>query len=130
MVTITCSASSAATNIARRVFRPPHPAQSLKHPRLLCVSQPQLPPVNIISHRIVECTSNDLHLLVTCQLAEVHSIATNTDCEVGIFLRVLHCIHEHFPVEHVDIDVMATLDKVAVQYSCQVVGAVILTTLA
>lgn len=69
----------------------------------------------------MEGARNDLHLLVARELAEVHGVAAHTDGEVRVLLRVFHSVHKHLPVEHVDVDVVASLGKVAVQHCNQVV---------
>lgn len=56
------------------------------------------------SHGGVEGPGNDLQLLVTGELAEVHGVATHTDGQVGVLLRVLHSIHQHLLVQHIAAD--------------------------
>lgn len=49
----------------------------------------------------MEGPGNNLHLLVTGELAEVHCIAADTDGQVRVLLRVLDGIHQHLLVENV-----------------------------
>ena len=53
-------------------------------------------------------------LLFPAEFVEVDGISRNPDGQVGIFVRMLIGIHQCFPVEDVDIDMVGHLGKIAV----------------
>ena len=71
----------------------------------------------------MEGTADDLTLLLAGELVEVDSVARNADGQVGVILGVLIRLHQRLAVEHVDVDVVRTLCKVAVQNVDEVIDA-------
>lgn len=76
-------------------------------------------------HAGVAGTGDNVQLLLTGQVDELHGIAGNTDGEVRVFflLRMLHGVQQLFLAEHVHVQVMRTLIEVAVHDLHEVVHA-------
>src|SRR5438067_13284943 len=47
----------------------------------------------------VECSIDDVHLLLAREPHEIDRVARHPNRQVGIFLGVLHCIEEHVAVQ-------------------------------
>ena len=74
----------------------------------------------------MECSGDNLFLLLTGELIEVNCITGNTDGEVRIILGILICLDESFAVENVDIDMMCLLCEVAVKNCNKVCDSLVL----
>ena len=51
----------------------------------------------------------------TVKFVEVYCVTRNTNCEVWILPRIVHCINEQISVEHVNVDVLSALSKVTIK---------------
>lgn len=69
----------------------------------------------------VECTVDHIHLLLTGQLDEVHCVTGDTNGELWVQFRVVHCIFQGLAVEHVHVDVVTHVVHVTVEQVGQVV---------
>ena len=72
---------------------------------------------------------DDVQLLLTGQIDELHGVAGDTDGEVLVFglLRVLHGIQQHFLAEDVHIQVVRAPGEIAVQDIHQILGSLLIT---
>ena len=68
----------------------------------------------------MECTCDDIELLLACQFDEVHGISGYPDGQLRIFFRVIHGIDQRLPVEHIDVQVVAVLHGVAIKDADQI----------
>lgn len=59
----------------------------------------------------MERAADDLQLMLTAELREVHGIAGHADCQLRILLRVLHGILEHLAVKDIHVQVVRTFVK-------------------
>ena len=74
-------------------------------------------------HTLVDGSRQHVELLLSCELNEVDGIAADADCELRVFLGMLHGIEQQIAAEHVDIDVLsARWREVAVEQVHEVVG--------
>eukprot|EP00959_Pyramimonas_sp_CCMP1952_P122678 2564412-Pyramimonas_sp.AAC.1 len=73
----------------------------------------------------MEGARHHLQLLRATQAIEHHRVAAHTDGQLRVVLRVLNGIHEQRPVQHVHIQVLPALRKVAVQQRRHVRRAVL-----
>ena len=64
----------------------------------------------------MEATRNNLQLMLAAQFNEVDSISGNTNRKLRIFFRMLHSIFQHLTVQHIYVQVMSTLDKLAIHH--------------
>mmetsp|Transcript_16804 Transcript_16804/g.46970 ORF Transcript_16804/g.46970 Transcript_16804/m.46970 type:complete len:218 (+) Transcript_16804:251-904(+) len=71
-----------------------------------------------------------LLLLLLCQLDEMDGIARHPDGQVRIVVGVLHGIEEHVAVEDINVDVMPTIEEVAIYNVGEVGVALLITALA
>ena len=73
-------------------------------------------------------TSNYVELLLTCQVDELNSVTTYTDGEVLVLflLWVLHRILELVDSEYVHVQVVRPLVEVAIQYTYQCLGTLLI----
>lgn len=79
-----------------------------------------------LAHALVEGARDDLELMLTAELDEVHRIARDSDGELRVVLWVLHSILEHLSVEHVHIEVMCPLGEVAIHHRDEVLDLLVL----
>mmetsp|Transcript_18583 Transcript_18583/g.40673 ORF Transcript_18583/g.40673 Transcript_18583/m.40673 type:complete len:569 (+) Transcript_18583:82-1788(+) len=68
-----------------------------------------------VSLGLVEGARDHLQLLRPAQPVEHHRIPANADGELWVVLRVLHGVHQQLTVQHVHVQVLATLREVAIQ---------------
>src|SRR4051812_23690856 len=68
----------------------------------------------------MEGAVDDIELLLTRELDEVHRVAGHPDGELRVQLRVVHGMQQGLAVEDVDVDVVAALGEVAVQHAHQI----------
>ena len=66
-------------------------------------------------HRAVERARNYLLLLRARELVEIHGVAGDAHGEVRIFFGAVHRFAQALPVEHVDVQVVRALCKIAVE---------------
>ena len=78
--------------------------------------------------RLVSLTCDDIELLLTCEVDELHGVATDTDGEVSIlgFLRMLHGVLELVHTEDVDVEVVSTLVEVTVHDTYEGLGTLLI----
>ena len=70
---------------------------------------------------MVDGTRNDIQLLFTRQLHKVHGIAGHADGQLRIFLRMFHRIHQQILVEHIDVEMLATVrSEITIQQADQI----------
>ena len=62
----------------------------------------------------MECSGDNVVLLLLCELDEVYGIAGNPYCELGIVLGMLLSIEESLPVEYIYVEVMTTLNGITI----------------
>ena len=70
----------------------------------------------------MEGTGDDLVLLLLGEVVEVHRIARHADGELRILLGMLLRIEQRVTVEHVNVQVLATLLGLRVDHVNEVVG--------
>lgn len=77
---------------------------------------------------LVSLTSDNVELLLTCQVDELNSVTTHTDGEVLVLflLWVLHRILELVDTKYVHVQVVRTLVEVTVQYTYQCLGTLLI----
>ena len=66
-------------------------------------------------HRGMEGPADDFFLLFPGQTAEIHRIAGDPNGQAGIPFRVFHSIHQGFPVQYIDVEMVRSLAEIAVQ---------------
>src|SRR5690554_865874 len=74
----------------------------------------------ILLEYLVECSMNDIELLFSGELDEVHCVATHSDGELWIEFRMLHCIQEYLPIQDVHIDMVSSFVKVSIEKTHQI----------
>ena len=77
------------------------------------------------SHCLVAGSGNYIHLLFLCQVNKLHCIAGYADGKVGVLLllRMVHSVNELLRSEHVYIQMVRTLVKIAVHHLNQIFNA-------
>ena len=63
----------------------------------------------------MECTGNNVSLLLGSELDEVNRISGHADGQLGIILGMLLSVQQHISVQYVYVQVMAALCCVAVK---------------
>ena len=71
---------------------------------------------------LVEGTGDDLILLILSEVVEVHGVAGNAHRELRVLLGVSLGVEQRVAVEHVDVQVVATLLGVRVDHAHEVIG--------
>ena len=68
----------------------------------------------------MECSADNIHLLLAGQLDEVHRVSGNTDSQLRIFLRMLHRIEQSGSVKHIDIEMVSAVSEVTIEQADEV----------
>ena len=63
----------------------------------------------------MEGTGDDVSLLLGSELDEVDGISGYTDGQLRIVLGMLLSVQQHIPVQHVHVQMMAALCRIAIQ---------------
>lgn len=71
---------------------------------------------------LVEGTGDDLILLILGEVVEVHGVAGNAHRKLRVLLGVSLGVEQRVAVEHVDVQVVATLLGVRVDHAHEVIG--------
>lgn len=66
-------------------------------------------------NRFVECPADYICLLLGSQLDEINGITADTDCKLGIILRMFLRIQKHISVEDVDIQMVSSFFCISIQ---------------
>ena len=70
----------------------------------------------------MECSVDNIELLLTCKRDKLNSVSRYTDCEVSVLwlIWVLHSIQKLILTEYVYVQVVSALIKVSVKYMYQI----------
>ena len=74
-------------------------------------------------HRVVERARNYLLLLRARELVKIHRVAGDAHREVRIFFGAVHRFAQALPVEHIDVQMVRALCKIAVEQRRDVCAA-------